>query len=341
MYDYVTIGGATRDIFVKTSAGRIIENDGDPSVKEYIAFEYGAKVIPEEVHFAFGGGGVNSAVCFARFGHKAAAIVNLGKDETSKALVYDLEHEGVDESLVSYCGTCRTATSIIISTLSGERTIFAYRGANDSLRIENWEWLKRTKWLYVTSLTGDSDKILADLVKHLPDTKTKLAWNPGSVQIAKGVRRLEKNLKQTEILVLNRDEATELACSESKKCRTKIYNDGFDVKELAQILAKRGPKIVLITDGKDGAYAYDGKDTYYMPIFRIKTEDATGAGDAFGSTFIAAYNIYNGDIAKSLKMAAANSSFVIRRIGAHINLQTKSSLEEFIERYPQIKARKV
>ena len=52
-----------------------------------------------------------------------------------------------------------------------------------------------------------------------------------------------------------------------------------------------GPKIVVITDGQKGAYAYDGENMWQMPMYPDPAPpvDRTGAGDAFSSTFVAVW----------------------------------------------------
>lgn len=76
-------------------------------------------------------------------------------------------------------------------------------------------------------------------------------------------------------------------------------------------------KIVLITKGKDGAYAYDAtsKNEYSCPTDGSKAISTVGAGDSFGATFIS--QLFSGkDIPTCLTIASRVSGFVVSQQGA-------------------------
>lgn len=52
---------------------------------------------------------------------------------------------------------------------------------------------------------------------------------------------------------------------------------------------KLGPKIIIITDGKNGANCLDTTEKHFYGIkpLKIKIHETTGAGDAFASGFVA------------------------------------------------------
>ena len=71
------------------------------------------------------------------------------------------------------------------------------------------------------------------------------------------------------------------------------------LRHLLKELKKMGPKIVAITDGSKGAYAYDGKEVFFQRALKIAAVDTTGAGDAFSSGFVAGMIKYK-EILKNL-----------------------------------------
>src|SRR3990172_2738959 len=150
MFDIITIGGATRDVFFKTNEGKIISDKNIPSGR-LLGFEYGAKIVPDETYFSYGGGGMNTAVCFAKLGLKVAAKVNIGSEGTGSLIHKILKEKKVNTGFVGRDKKLHTALSIIVSD-NGDRTMFLYRGANDGLKIPNWSNLSKTKWIYLTSL---------------------------------------------------------------------------------------------------------------------------------------------------------------------------------------------
>ncbi|OIP22175.1 hypothetical protein COX95_03585 [bacterium CG_4_10_14_0_2_um_filter_33_32] len=313
MYDVITIGGATRDIFFKTDKDWIVKNC-DPIRQQLMCFEYAAKVIPKIAFFSFGGGALNSAVSLKRLGLSISTIASIGNDEIADAISGYLKTEGIDNSLlIRHPGVSKTGISLIIVDESSEHTAILYRGTNNLLKIKNWNWVKDTKWIYLTSLTGKSGLILNRLKNELTKNKIKLAWNPGSEQLKKGYEKLKEIIKKTNILILNKDEAKELIISKDKKF---ILNDS---KEIAVRLKKMGPKIAIVTDAANGSFAFDGKEMYHSSILPARPVDTTGAGDAFGSSFLAGMILHN-DIRKALKMASVNSASVVSHYGSQNGL---------------------
>ena len=53
--------------------------------------------------------------------------------------------------------------------------------------------------------------------------------------------------------------------------------------EIMKMMSWLGPKIVVITDGNKGAYAYNGDEAWFMPPYPDPKPpyERTGAGDAF------------------------------------------------------------
>ena len=60
------------------------------------------------------------------------------------------------------------------------------------------------------------------------------------------------------------------------------------MQEIIRKIQSVSNKIVVITDGKRGVYAYDGHYLYKCPEFPAKVISTLGAGDAFASTFCGA-----------------------------------------------------
>ena len=219
MYDVVTVGSATRDVFVKSDLSKIIRIRDVLTEHELLCFDYGAKINVNEIFFTTGGGATNTAVSLARQGMKVACLCVVGKDSTGDEIVRMLEEEGVDASLVVRDEQHSTGYSVVINSFEGDRTVLTYRGANHFLtpsRVD-WDALSGTKWAYLTSLTGPSAEILFPLADFCEDRGVKFAWNPGSVQIGRGMGKLARALRSTEVLLLNRTEAARFAGVDSAR----------------------------------------------------------------------------------------------------------------------------
>lgn len=313
-YDVISLGGATRDIIFYTEAGKIIQTPRDLTRQKLLGFEYGAKIISEKVFFGLGGGGCNTAVSFARLGLKTANWIIIGKDREGDSIIKDLEEEGVDTSFIQRDPKLSTGLSFItIAEKTKDHVAFLYRGANNSLVLPSKATsLLKTKWLYVSSLTGKNwIKTANTIVQLVKKNKVKLAWNPGETQLQAGQKRLTKVLKYTEVLSINQDEAIELVLSRGLK-PARIN----DPQRLARIIYSWGPKIVVITLGKKGAFAFDGEKIYYSKVIPVPVLDTTGAGDCFGSSLIAGLIKFNGNINLAIKLGMINTASLVQVIGA-------------------------
>ena len=108
-----------------------------------------------------------------------------------------------------------------------------------------------------------------------------------------------------------------------------------DSKEDQDLKLKvRDYQIVVITDGKNGAYAYDGKKYYICPVFDGPVVSTLGAGDAFASTFCAALQRTNRNLGKSLMYASVNSAGVVSKFGATQGLLTFEQIERKLSEHP-------
>lgn len=317
-YDIVTIGGATLDIVCSVDEAFFIENEHDPLRERLIAFEYGAKVGITNMMKYFGGGAANVAVAAARLGKKAAIITAVGGDDEGRRITRNLDRHGVDCRFVEIKKNAASGISLIIKPEAGDHILFTYRGANDSFSIDRKARKKvaKARRVYISSLTGQWRAVLEAVMS----AKTKCAWNPGRKQIAAGYKILKPFLAQTDILIINKDEATELALSMKKG--SKVPSIGTMLRQLV----KAGPRLAVITDGKKGAQAFDGKKIYKQKATGQKAIDTTGVGDAFAATFVVAVDA-GVDIQRALRAAMKNSGSVVAKPGAQNGLLSADRLQ--------------
>jgi sugar/nucleoside kinase (ribokinase family) len=267
--------------------------------------------VADRVFTTCGGGAANAAVSAARLGLKSAAICRIGDDEHGKIVWHNFKDNKVDTSLIKIDSKNKTAFSTIltIDNASKEHIAFVYRGANAEFSAKdiNIDKLK-TDWLYVTSLPKVG---WTEILSKLTKTKKNIVWNPGNEQL-KDMVNLKKFLPEVRVLILNRDEALEF-----KKLK--------DIKGLLKYVFGLGPKLVVITDGANGAYAFDGKKYYFLKARSGKVINTLGVGDAFGSSLTSAL-ICDKNIKEALEWGIKNSASVVTKIGAQAGLLTRSKI---------------
>ncbi len=105
-------------------------------------------------------------------------------------------------------------------------------------------------------------------------------------------------------------------------------------------LDKFMPGILAVTDGDKGALVSDGRFIYRVGVFKEKfVLDRTGAGDAFGSGFVAGLiqqgfsqknikQIKPENVVYALRLASANATAVVEKIGANSGILTKKDFEK-------------
>lgn len=311
MFDFITIGGATRDIFFTYKNLKKVR-DKESISGHYLMVPYGEKMVSDKAFYSYGGGALNSAICISGLGGKVATLCSVGIEGTGDLICKKLKEEEVSTSLIRRDPIHHTGLSVLILGKDKEHTGFLERGANDFLKIKRKTDLGKTRWLYISSLTGSSEKILPEVFDYAKKRNKKIAFNPGSQQIKKGARWLRKYFSQSEILLLNMKEAESILEKTSKEKPKNIDDLLFKIEKL-------GATISVVTDGERGAYAISEGKIYYQEAIKAKVVDTTGAGDSFGSTFAFAISI-KGSIQVSLKLAATQSSLVVRTMGANEGL---------------------
>ena len=132
---------------------------------------------------------------------------------------------------------------------------------------------------------------------------------------------------KTEVIFLNKEEAAKL-----------LDLPTGDVKKLLDGLRELGVKVAVVTDGPAGTYCSDGQRYLYMPIVEAPVVERTGAGDAFGSGFLAAY-IAGKSLEECLKWGTVNSASVLGFTGSTSGLLHLNQMQQWLAKATAITVR--
>lgn len=340
MYDVITIGSATMDVFVECDDANIVAAYSKSNKSEFMCYPYGAKVEVTDFTSNTGGGGVNTALNFANFGFKTSAICKIGDDIYSKGVLEALNKSTLDLSNIIQDKSVSTGFSIILLSFQGDRTVLAQRGANATLKKSeiNFDAIKQAKMLYIAPLSGESNRVLGSIVEFANENGVKVCFNAGTTSLKKGFEYIKKIIDDAQIVVMNKEEASMCTKIEVRPdSRTEKFSASIihpDIQEMLKKLKIGEKQIIVITDGKEGAYAYDGKTFYQCDNFPAQVVSTLGAGDAFASTFCAALEKTNYDIGKSLMYGAVNSASVVSNFGASEGFLTFEEIEQRLNSNP-------
>lgn len=342
-----TIGGATFDIFVQAEDQSIISFKTPDTSQKWLAFPHGGKVRVKEVLETFGGGATNTAVTFAGMGFETYFVGKIGKEYGEKVLE-NLAKRGVHSDYVRLTDEDKTGFSNIINTFDGDRTLLYYAGANRFFKAEDLplEALKKADWIFLSHMADHKSKVPMKLLKLLKKhPHIKLAWNPGREQIEEGVDIWKELLKHTEVVFLNKEEAAQFTgmpyqlagnkqddpskhvCNE--KCFLPPYAD--DSSAALEVLLKKGVRLAVITDGRNGVQASDGRQNYFCPVTSIKRVDTLGAGDAYASGFTSAL-IKGLPLNIALIYGTINAGSVVNHPGAQNGLMTEAEMKKAMKK---------
>lgn len=320
MYDVICVGTATQDVFVSSDQAHLIRVQDIDHEQAYLAYEYGAKLSVDELFITTGGGAVNTSIAFSRLGLRAGIICEVGQDDAANMIERALHVNGVDVRMMTRSPGVATGYSVILTGLTGDRTVLVHRGAACCLTCEDikWELVRKTRWIYLSSLSGDSGERWDDMARFAAQEGLRLAINPGSHQIKRGLDGLREILAATEIIFVNKREAYQLTGVEEKRGDT-------DEREAVHRLLEAGCRNVIMTMGDEGAAASDGSAFHVVPAPRVKVVSNLGAGDAFASGCLTAID-RGWSLREALKAGTLNSASVIVRMGATENLLDWSTI---------------
>jgi len=308
MYDVITIGTATQDVFLTSPAFKVLN------------FALGEKIEVDEPIFTTGGGATNAAVTFGRQEFKTNALIKIGSDESGNNILKELKKEKIAPLAIREKDKT-TAYSVILLTRAGERTILTYRGASEDLKIKEIPFNRlQSRWVYI-SPGRISYPVIEKLFNYFSKNKTLVAFNPSKYYLDMGIKKLMPLLNRTKVAILNREEGARLTGVNYRK-----------EKEIFKKLDKVIDGIAIMTEGDKGVMVSDGKNIYKAGIFKGKLVDRTGAGDAFGSGFVAGLMRFQkfdkAAIKYAIRLGSANATSVIEKIGAKEGILTKAEFQK-------------
>jgi ribokinase len=320
--DVIAVGDVVTDAFIKLKDDQATTFKNDNG--DWLAMPYGSKLPFDHVEVIEGvGNAANAAVSLTRLGLNTGYITDVGGDSAGRDIIKALQSNGVDTKYVKI-HEGKASNYHYVLWYKDDRTILIKHEKYDY----HWPHLRTDeipKWVYFSSISEDAVGMHDDIAAWLEQNpNVKLAFQPGTFQMKAGAERLAKLYQRTEVLVLNREEAVIVG-----------GGDHANVHSLMDNLHALGPKIVVVTDGPDGAYASDGQQRLKMPLYPDPAPpvDRTGAGDSFASTFIAAI-IKGNNIEGALQWAPINSMNVVQNVGAQKGLLSDEKIAELLKNAP-------
>lgn len=326
MFDLISIGDTVIDTVIPLEEVDVISMDK----QLMMALPYGAKVPVGSSESMVAGNAANNAVGAARLGLKTAIYTHSGNkddEEDDYRIQQKFKKEGVSTNYIVEVANLPSNHNIILS-FKGERTILTHH--------QPWKFqlpdLDKTKWVYLTSMSPSyvETNVIEQLMNYLERVGAKLAYQPGTFQLRVGAKKQSRLLSMTDILILNLEEAKHLLGHE--------VSYKLPIKKLLRGLVNLGVKKVVITDGKEGSYGFDGENFWKLDVFPAKLVEMTGSGDAYATGVVA--GLINGEpLEEAMRWGAANGAAVVEEVGPQKGLLTLNKLQEHLKEHKHIVAK--
>ena len=246
---------------------------------------------------------------------------NVGDDFYGKEIVANFKNENVSTEFLTINAGKKTNYHYVLWYEADRTILIKHEEYNYNL-----PYFNDPKWVYFSSMAENSLAFHEVFAKYMEEhPKIKLAFQPGTYQMKFGKKKLAAIYKRSDVVICNKEEAQRI-----------LESNEPDVKKLMQEMASLGPKIVSITDGPNGAYAYDGTSAWFIPMYPDPKppQQRTGAGDAYSSTFVIGLSM-GLRIEEALRWGPINSMSVVQHVGAQKGLLNRLQLEKFLEDAPK------
>jgi 2-dehydro-3-deoxygluconokinase len=242
---------------------------------------------PEDALYkaGFGGDTSNTAIAAARQGAKAGYVTAVGADRFGDLLIDLWRREEVDASEVKRDADAPTGIYFVTHSEAGHQFHY-YRAGSAASRMTPkdlpLDYLKGGKVLHVSAISQAISENACETVFAAMDAAkkaglevcfdTNLRLKLWSLDRARDA--IDGAIRRADILRPALDDARTL---------TRIE----DADAILDHFLKQGPKLVVMTMGKDGVILATATARHRLAPHRIAAVDATGAGDTFNGSFLA------------------------------------------------------
>ncbi len=312
-FDVLTIGNAIVDIIAPIDPG-FLEREGlAEGIMHLVDAERSAYLyerMPAQKKQVSGGSSGNTAAGVASLGGRASFIGKVAADELGDVFASDMQKLGVHYGVSRLVGGPSTATSMILLSPTGERTMNTYLGAchqltpadikEDEIGAATVTYMEGFLW---DPVEAKKAFVIAAHYAHKHERATSFTLSdPFCV-----------NRYREEFLDLIRSKTIDIVFGNIEELKALYQTTSF--ADAVQGIAMDA-ELAAITMGADGAMVVADGEVVTVPAYPVpQVVDVTGAGDLFASGFLLAYS-RGRDYRTALQAGCLAASEVISHIGA-------------------------
>jgi sugar/nucleoside kinase (ribokinase family) len=268
----------------------------------------------------------------------------VGDDEDGKYIVNLLKQNGMDTSQIQRDTTIATSfTDVITVESTGARTFFQYRGANQRLNVEHFDFSKVKAdilhmgyALLLDTLDGEDPEygtVMARVLSMAQEHGIKTSLDVVSENSDRFSKIIPPSLKYCNYFIVNEFEAslTTGISDRDKDGQLMVEN----MEAMCKKLLSMGVNDLVVIHAPEGGFAMKADGDYFIqPSLKLPEgyiKGAVGAGDAFCAGIL--YSIYNGwDIQRALKVAVSSAACCLSHVNATDGMEHISVIEDLYQR---------
>lgn len=278
-----------------------------------------------------GGAPFNVAYQAHKMGNDVLFVGNIGNDLEGKKIQRFFQEQNLDESGLRVDEKRKTTVSEVVLK-NGERS-FSFRRndtADPYFDESSLGFISRGYVIHVGSLmfsVKEGREFASKIISRSREQKKVLSFDINYRQDIfkdkdEAVSIYEKYYPQFDIVKFSEDEL-------------KLFTNENDVFKALRKL-KKGPKMILVTLGREGSLIYQKDHIYQEKSFEVNSIDTTGAGDAFFGTFLSEVDS-NGFMEMTLLPSLLCSSLKFSNIAGALATTKKGAIPA-IASYKEINA---
>jgi ribokinase len=268
----------------------------------------GKQVITQDFQAHGGGCSANFSLSCARLGTDVQLFGKVGDDVFGRYVLLELEENKVDTGNVLLTNKKTGVTFAMVQGI--ERSFITFRGENAAFCLDDIDISKiyadivhLPSYFLMDGLRYDYIRLID--VMHAAGIRVSFdtGWDPRGF-VDETVGPLLKILPRVDLFMPNIDEARNIL----------KLSRGAKPEKAAGLLVDMGVKTAVVKMGEGGCWVADRDTSEYVPAFKVKVVDTTGAGDNFAAGFISAY-ISGRTLRQSAVIGSATAALKIGGVG--------------------------
>lgn len=262
---------------------------------------------------AGGGPAATGLTAAQKLGIETAFIGVLSDDNGGTFLKKDFEKYGVDTSLIEVQNGYRSFSSVIwLSEDTASRTCVFDKGNLPALVLNDAQ-KQAIADAKVLMVDGNELDAAVEAAKIARANGTLVLYDCGGLY-----PNVDRLLAVTDIMIPSEEFAMgHTGCASAEEAARELYK-------------RYAPKVVVVTQGKEGGLFYDGQEIHRYPVFPVEAVDTNGSGDVFHGAFAAAI-VKGYETEKCCIFSSAVSAIKCTGIGARESVPSFEKVSEFLK----------